>query len=169
VSDAEAIAAVHVAVWRVAYRNLMPADLLATLDVDARARAWRARLDVESSGTLVAVGDERVVGFVHVGRSRDGDAGSGHGEVMSIYVHPDQWRRGHGEALLGRGLARLHAGDLDRQITLWVLRDNAPARAFYEASGFRAAGATKRQPRTGLVELRYRLANPRAVHRSVTS
>ncbi|HEX2356272.1 MAG TPA: N-acetyltransferase, partial [Micromonosporaceae bacterium] len=42
--DADAIAAVHVQGWQAGYAGIMPADTLAGLDVDERARRWRERL-----------------------------------------------------------------------------------------------------------------------------
>jgi GNAT superfamily N-acetyltransferase len=55
-------------------------------------------------------------------------------ELYAIYVHPASLGRGAGRALWDESLDRLRAighGNL----CVWVLRDNAPARRFYERKG----------------------------------
>ncbi len=60
-----------------------------------------------------------------------------------------------GSALLNAGLSDL-AGRAER-VSLWVLRDNLPARGFYERHGFETDGASKAITLGGaqLVEVRY--------------
>jgi hypothetical protein len=74
--DARAIAEVHVASWRHAYRGLLPDDYLDRLSVEERERTRREHLEDPSSGwgTLVVDDGGRVVGFSTYGPSRDQDA-----------------------------------------------------------------------------------------------
>jgi len=51
--------------------------------------------------------------------------------IDHLYVHPDHWRQGIGEALLG--FARMLS---PRHLWLYTLQVNANARAFYEKNGF---------------------------------
>ena len=56
-------------------------------------------------------------------------------QLYALYVHPDQVGRGHGRALMQRALA--DARDRGAPcMTLWVLSENARARAFYGQAGF---------------------------------
>ena len=72
--DARAIAEVHVASWRWAYRGDLPAEFLDGLTVDDREREWREWLTPEQgAGTLVAL-EGGVIGFCSFGPSRDYDA-----------------------------------------------------------------------------------------------
>jgi GNAT superfamily N-acetyltransferase len=75
---------------------------------------------------------------------------------MAIYLDPAVWRRGHGRELMSwaKDLARARGW---ARMTLWVLRDNAPARRFYEAEGFRADGQARDKAIGGaaIAELRY--------------
>ena len=75
------------AVWQAAYSPVLPAERLAQLSVERRARQWR------DWPPLLAESGDVVVGFVSVGASRDADAD---GELFAIYVDPDYWGRGVG-------------------------------------------------------------------------
>jgi ribosomal protein S18 acetylase RimI-like enzyme len=142
-TDAPAVATVHVRSWREAYAGHMPDDLLAGLDVPARTRAWAQRLAQPRPGTrtLVAVAGGNVVGFVHTGPSRDpGVDDPTVLELRAIYIDPDALGTGAGAALMRAVLADAAAAGMS-EIRLWVLRDNARARAFYEHFGFAPDGA----------------------------
>jgi ribosomal protein S18 acetylase RimI-like enzyme len=142
-SDAAALAKVHVATWQQAYRGLLPDDFLDSLSLQASVDRWQQKLAQSAREVWVACEAERIVGFVSFGASRDGDAApAGTGEVYSLYVHPTAWRRGIGSALMEQALHNLRAlGYVEA--TLWVLRANQQARAFYEARGFAVDGAAK--------------------------
>lgn len=161
-ADAERIAEIHVAAWRAAYREQMPAPYLDSLDVAERAAGWRKSL-AESHTTLTALAIDDLeipVGFCVYGLTRDRDTyGTPTGEIIALNVMPSEWRCGYGRALLDASMA-----DADRigwrTLTLWVLRDNQRARAFYENYGFRPDGAEKSDTHltgTLLYEVRYRM------------
>jgi ribosomal protein S18 acetylase RimI-like enzyme len=76
-----------------------------------------------------------VLGWMSFASSRDDDASATTGELWAIYIDPDHWRRGVGQALWEVGATRLRAAGF-RDCTLWVLRDNPAAQAFYAAHGF---------------------------------
>jgi ribosomal protein S18 acetylase RimI-like enzyme len=155
-ADARAIATVHVATWRDAYAGLLPAEVLAGLDVDERAQRWNHNLAAAIEGRFVLVFEEdgRVGGFVSGGPSRDQFPG---GEVYAIYVDPACQGRGAGRRLLAAA-ARHLAQDRFTDASLWVLADNHPARGFYESQGWRSDGTE--QPWThpdgkAVMEVRY--------------
>jgi ribosomal protein S18 acetylase RimI-like enzyme len=136
--DAQPIAAVHVATWRDAYAGLLPAGLLAGLDVDEWAERWQGRLGASGDGVfaLVFEADGRIQGFVSGGPSRDEFPG---GEVYAIYVDPACQGRGAGRRLL-EAATRLLADAGFTDASLWVLSGNHPARGFYESQGWRCEG-----------------------------
>ena len=146
--DAEAVARVNVETWQAAYAHALPSEQLQALSVGERAGQWRSRppLVAEVAGTIV--------GFVSVGVARDNDAD---GELYAIYVHPDHWGEGIGQALIAAGEERLRELGHDHAI-LWVLEDNPRARRFYELAGWRTDGARKAEPRwdVSAAEVRYR-------------
>jgi ribosomal protein S18 acetylase RimI-like enzyme len=158
-ADARAIADVHVRTWQEAYRDILPADYLQALSVEARERYWETQLRVlpaERRPWLAEAGQD-VVGFVSIGPSRDDGAAPSTAEIYALYVLPEWWARGVGRNLLLHGERDIIAHGYE-EATLWVLTDNDRARAFYEAAGWHTDGAV-RQDRIGdreVAELRYR-------------
>jgi RimJ/RimL family protein N-acetyltransferase len=141
-SDAHAIAEVHVASWRWAYRDDLPEAFLDGLSVDDRERGWNEWLVADpGSGTLVAVDSDRIVGFCSFAASRDDGATDGTAEVLTIYLLPDVAGRGIGRDLFTKASARLRALGYERA-TLWVLASNDRSRRFYGAAGWSWDGTT---------------------------
>jgi GNAT superfamily N-acetyltransferase len=153
--DADAIARVHIRTWQGAYAHVFPAEELAALSLDERARMWRAIL-ARNARTYVAEADGEIVGFMGAGPSRDAD-GAGIGELYAIYVDPEHWGTGAGRELAAAADENLRAEGF-AEATLWVLDDNPRARRFYEAGGWRVDGATRSGTHLGVEtrEVRYR-------------
>ncbi|HTD57818.1 MAG TPA: GNAT family N-acetyltransferase [Solirubrobacteraceae bacterium] len=152
-ADAEAIARVHVTSWRAGYRGLLADELLAGLSVPERELMWRKRLTGEDAShdrlrVDVAIARGAIVGFVAAGPSgEDGEARSG--EVYAMYVHPDCWSMGVGQALMRSAVDHLTAGGA-AQALLWVLASNARARRFYKRAGWAWDDRTRTKRLTGL-------------------
>jgi GNAT superfamily N-acetyltransferase len=143
VEDAGGIARVWARAWQVAYRELVPGNVLDAIDVDARRERWVARLK-GGDRTFVAE-DYGIAGYCRVVVPS---------EVASLYVLPERRRGGLGTALLAAGLDELRPHSV--HATLWVFTDNHPARAFYARSGFTPDGAARVDEGTGLEEIRLR-------------
>jgi len=150
-ADAEAVERVRIRGWQTAYRDVFPPAELDALEIDPS----RFVRPADGVTTYVAAGDGGLVGFVTIGPSAE-EAGTG--ELKALYVDPDSWSLGVGQALLAFGEARLAAAH--REATLWVLERNERARRFYEQAGWREDGARDRIERLGTpaVHLRYRKA-----------
>ncbi|MEU4508812.1 GNAT family N-acetyltransferase [Nonomuraea wenchangensis] len=152
--DAGVIEEIRLATWRVAYRDVMPADFLAGLEV--RPEIVRNRADALASGRVtgrVAVRDD-VRGFALYGPSRDEDVPGM--EVYAIYVLPEEFSTGMGRALMASAVEDL-ASSGHREAGLWVLAANARARRFYERFGFSPSGRSKMLPDPPLEEVHYRM------------
>ena len=132
--DAADIARVHVASWRTTYRGMLPDDFLASLSEEHYTERWK-RLIAEGSSRVQVVDEPKggIVGFASGGRERAGE-NTFAGELYAIYVLDSAQRLGH-----GRELVRAIAGALREMglpdMIVWVLRDNAAARRFYERLG----------------------------------
>ncbi|WP_254597932.1 GNAT family N-acetyltransferase [Burkholderia lata] len=138
--DVQAVAEFHVRSWRHTYRNLAPPHAYATLDVPYRRKMWTAKLSA-NDGTLIVLVAElagRIVGMGAAGESSKPEYG-GRGAIRSLYVDPDFKRRGIGRALLSRLAIHLASAQY-RGAALSVVRENAPAIAFYEALNGRQVG-----------------------------
>jgi GNAT superfamily N-acetyltransferase len=162
IRDADAIGRVHVAAWRAAYRGTMSDAFLDALDAAGRASRWRARLERGfDAGQQLFVAEDggALVGFAGIGPERGGPAG----ELYAINLEPRAWGSGIGAALLAHATRAL-AGLGHREAVLWVVRDNARARRFYEREGWRADGTEARRDldengvTTAVDEVRYRRA-----------
>ncbi|MCK6481481.1 MAG: GNAT family N-acetyltransferase [Planctomycetaceae bacterium] len=134
--DAAGIARVHGDAWRAAYRGIVPDGFLATRgrepDAVDRRRRW---IEDPKVTTLVAEEGGEILGFANGGPSREGPAGFD-GELYAIYIHPSRQRERLGWRLLLHLAEALHGRGF-RSLSLWVLRDNAAGRAFYERVGGR--------------------------------
>lgn len=144
--DAAAIAAVHVEAWHEAYTGLMPARMLSAFSVAERTRRWHRILTAPDpsleSAVFVAVAREPgIVGFGSCGRQPVADlvAGGFAGEFSALYLLPACQRQGVGRRLMALMAQDLLAREV-RGSALWVLRDNEPARRFYEALGAKIVG-----------------------------
>jgi GNAT superfamily N-acetyltransferase len=134
VTDAEAIAKVHVDTWRSTYVGIVPDAYLSALSTSQRAEYWHGLLadDRRPSSILVAQKPVRIVGFPCAGPERTGDP-EFKGEIYALYVLPDYQAQG-----LGRGLFLASVDCLKwlglGTLLVWVLADN-PHRGFYEKLG----------------------------------
>lgn len=146
------------ATWQTAYAGIFPDDFLSGMSVERRAEAWNRILDEapDGAGLHVAEAGGQVVGFGHGGPGRDTDAGPA-AEVYAVYVLPQYWGTGIGQALLDALVAELAAGGAP-EATLWVLEPNQRARAFYERGGWKFDGRAETIERGGVAvqEFRYR-------------
>ena len=156
VADAEAIAGVHIRSWQSAYRDLLPADYLAGLDLPARSQWWRGQLEHPDWGTTwVATIEDAVVGFLSIGPSRDEDADTRTLEIYSVYLEPELIGSGVARDLMRTALAEVPARST---VTLWTATENERGRHFYRRHGFSPDGTERTEDIGGteLPEVRYR-------------
>lgn len=160
-SDAAAIAAVHVASWRETYAGLMPEAILSALSVSERAVRWTHTLGEAASpdgaSVFVAERQDEVVGFASAGPQRDRSllAQGFTGDISAIYLLQRAQEAGAGRRLMAAAARALHDRG-HRAASLWVLRENQPARRFYERLGGEQVGEKEdRRGATTLVELAY--------------
>ena len=142
-SDSRAIAEVHVASWRWAYRDDLPAEFLdghpstpgsgngisGSPQMSPAPARWSPRRTRAS------------VGFCSFAPSRDDDAEAHTAEVLTIYLLRDAAGRGIGRALFASAVSRLAELGYERA-TLWVMASNDRSRRFYEAAGWSWDGTT---------------------------
>jgi RimJ/RimL family protein N-acetyltransferase len=149
VGDSDQIARAHIRTWQAAYAHVLPAAYLASFDPSVWAQRRRSQIAEQTppDECFVAEVDDEIVGHATVGRFRD-EAGARDpavGEILAIYVVPEQWSAGVGPALLRAGIDHLVSYGVG-EIRLWVIADNPRARRFYERSGFVADGGSRLVP-----------------------
>ncbi|AXE83187.1 GNAT family N-acetyltransferase [Streptomyces atratus] len=142
VDDCEAVARVRVRGWQAAYAGLMPQSHLDAMDIAEDAE--RRREFFAEGNPVVNVVAERadlgVIGWACYGPYRENGRRATRGQLYAIYVLPEQIGTGAGRALMAKMLTRATADGFP-DLALWVLKENARARRFYERSGFLPDGA----------------------------
>jgi GNAT superfamily N-acetyltransferase len=163
-ADTEAVGRVHARAWQATYADVMPGAFLAAIDPAARAEQWRVTIGrhLPLHAQLVADVDCVQVGFAAVGLARNDP--QRRGEVYAINVDPDWIGRGVGQPLFARAVAVLDDFGFSK-LVLWVVRENARARRFYERNGWVADDAEQRVEfgDATVVELRYRSPDQTAI------
>ncbi len=140
-ADLEAIATVHVQAWRESYRDFLSPDALAGLSVEERMQMWRGAFTHSNPKARLLVAeaeDGEIVGFARGGpvRPKEPDLLAAETEIFAIYLLDKAKRQGIGRRLVAGVFGHLAAQGF-RSAGLWVLKDNLPARRFYEALGGR--------------------------------
>jgi dihydropteroate synthase len=160
--DAEALAAIQVASWRAAYRDVIPGSILDNLATAPLAQAFLEMLTRPPSPQFrlwLLSFQDRPAGYAATGPCRDEGADpAATAEVHALYFLKETWGLGLGGALLARALESFRERGF-RDAALWVLERNTRARRFYEAQGWVQDGAPRTiwQDGIALREQRYRL------------
>ena len=127
-NEAEALAQLHVSVWRETYRDYAPADAIRLLDEAHRLPCWTKA--IEERGVFVADGGQDPLGVISFGPSEHAAFG-GRVEIKHIYVAQAAQGLGLGRRLL-REVLDLVA---PQSVALAVVRQNEAARRFYARLG----------------------------------
>lgn len=155
--DAATVGRIHVESWNVAYRGIMPDDVIAKTDLPYRTKFWAERIADTEWPVFVLEEQGQCVAFCQMIPTRDADDDKTEvGHITSLHVLPQLRGRGHGRALVDHVLAEFRQRGF-AAVTLWVLEENWDARRFYEKYGFVLDGGVRRYPRTDVPEVRYRI------------
>ena len=164
-ADAEAIARLHVASWRDAYRGFVPAAFLEALKLELRTAYWREEIGNPAITVLLAESASTLCGVCACGPCHDsGQPVPGAWEIYHLHVAPNLRGQGVGAQLFASAVEHgARAGHT--ALTLWVIAPNVAARRFYARQGMRTDGAEQDRPLGGgptVSEVRYRLDLPAA-------
>ncbi|RZU73338.1 L-amino acid N-acyltransferase YncA [Micromonospora kangleipakensis] len=141
-ADLMPVGALHQRSRVAAYSSFLPAEALADPTPEAMGRYWVERWTWERDDhrMTVAERDGRLVGFSYLGPDDEDDPATG--LLNAIHLEPEERGRGNGRVLMVDALAAMRARGWSRAV-LWVLRENTPARAFYERGGWTPTGARR--------------------------
>jgi ribosomal protein S18 acetylase RimI-like enzyme len=162
-SDIEVVAGLHAESWRRNYRGAFSDSYLDGDVYTDRLGVWRDRLTLPDPNqyTVVAELDGVVVGFAHTIFDDDPTWGA-----LLDNLHAAHHVKGQG---IGTRLMSESARSLIEQrpamgLYLWVLEQNTPAQAFYDARGGKAVGHETGGPFPGggtAPSIRYAWPDPR--------
>ncbi len=150
--DEASLAFVQTESWKAAFSAILDEGTLKRCTDPGRAAAmYRGLLEQEKGNGYILLLDGRPHCIAWWDAARDEDM-KGKAEIIAIHSLPENWRKGYGSRMMDRLLADIAAAGYPEAV-LWVFADNARARAFYEAKGFRATDRTK--PGLGTTEICY--------------
>ncbi|MFD7072040.1 GNAT family N-acetyltransferase [Streptomyces sp. NPDC059913] len=158
--DCAAVTRLRARGWRAAYAGLVPETYLDAMERDVAEDTERRRAALARGGPLVNLVAEAdgpgVIGWACYGPLQGPAAAPERGELYALYAAPERIGTGTGRALTAEVLARAAARGLTC-LELWVLKENARARRFYERAGFAADGAEETFEADGVLvpEVRY--------------
>jgi GNAT superfamily N-acetyltransferase len=151
-SDAAEIARIQLATWRAAYRDLLPAEILDTLDADEAAATWRHTIEQGPARVFVATEGQWHVGFCAAGPSPQDESADASGTpvpdadrvalVSTLLVEPRWGRRGHGGRLVAAVGQAMLADGLARGIT-WIAEADKASLGFWKRAGWVADGTVR--------------------------
>ncbi len=130
--DAEAIAGVHDASWRDAYRGVIPGGELERMIARRGPRWWHSAI-LRGTGLLVLDFNRSVVGYATYGRNRVPSMPYS-GEIFELYLTPEYQGLGFGRRLFNAARWELAAHNCLSTI-VWALADNEKALGFYRRLG----------------------------------
>lgn len=164
-SDLPAIAEIHVASWRSAYRGIISDAVIDAVTVKERLSHWQSWSQEPKVYLSVAELDGEVIGFCRLSPVRDvDDPPPNFAEVTNLYVSPGATGDGIGGALFTDALEQARSLAYEG-LLLWVLEQNDGARRFYSSHGLYFDGARHTEPAwlgEGIFEARYRIIFPLA-------
>ena len=121
--DATSIVRVQLASWRASYADLIPAEVLESVDPAELAERWTTTLSSPKDArmrVLVALERADVRGFALVHPCYDPDADQiADGEIGEFVIDPEHQRAGHGSRLLQAAIDTLAADKFTRAVW-WV-------------------------------------------------
>ncbi len=147
-ADAGAIAALHAESWRRHYRGAYSDAFLDGDVLEDRLVVWRERLAAEEDARVTIIAEAGApVGFVNAYLAADPRSGT---LVENLHVARDVQRGGLGRRLMAAVAEVCCSRARGEGMYLWVLEQNAPAQAFYEAIGGRPGESARVEPPGGV-------------------
>ena len=168
VEDADSLAALHRAIWRAAYSELLPAGVLDRLDAPQMQQAWAEAIEGGAT-VLIATEGDNLVGFVVAGPAPADDVAAADGTlppdashimlVSTLLVEPRWGRRGHGSRLLGAAVTLLREAGATRGI-VWIPAEDPASLNFYRRAGWNPDGTIRTLDADGRPLRELRLTGP---------
>ena len=134
-SDVADIADFHIRIWQQTYAGIAPAEAFEVLNLAHRQNQWRNTLSRTEPGNFVWIAEDqgRVVGLAAC-RPASAPVFQPNGEITYLYIDPECRGQGLGRRMLKTAMTFLQDHGFPGA-ALAVVRQNAPARRFYQRMG----------------------------------
>ncbi|WP_373845349.1 GNAT family N-acetyltransferase [Clostridium sp.] len=132
--DVNTISNIYALSWKSAYKGIVPQKYLDELKSNFWVSSFQNWIKYNILTVQIICENELPVGCVAYGKGRDIKF-SDWGEIVSIYLLPDYFRKGYGQKLLQTAIIDMKIKGY-KDCYLWVLKENINARDFYESNGF---------------------------------
>ena len=132
--DAKTISNIYALSWKSAYKGIVPQKYLDELKCNFWVSSFQNWINNNILTAQIIYENELPVGCIAYGKARDVKFANW-GEIVSIYLLPDHFRKGYGQKLLQTALIDMRIKGYEN-CYLWVLKENSNARKFYEMNGF---------------------------------
>lgn len=140
--DESTLAYIQTESWKVAFKDILGADILQKCTQIDKATAMYRRLLEQNIGNGYLL---KVDGIPHCiawwDATREVDM-PGYAELICIHSLQGNWRKGYGSRMMETVLTDIAAAGYSK-VMLWVFEANTRARRFYEAHGFTTSGKIK--------------------------
>lgn len=130
IEDSEEMAKLVISAWQDAYKGLIDADYLNSLDVDGSKERWKKEIE-ENNNVLIYRENRKILGVI---KYDEAESEKDKGEIYVLYVKPDEKRKGIGTKLLNTAKQELLKSNYKNMI-VWCLDGNTIGENFYLKSG----------------------------------
>lgn len=142
-NDFKELGYIHSESFKTAYKTIIPDSILNNISAQKREKYFHKVLSENLEEDVLIFNGNNPVGFMTLGKCRDGDLDASWGEIWGIYLLSSYWNQGIGTELINFGEKELKKSSFEK-ISLWVLEENINARKSYEKLGFKRDGAVKK-------------------------
>lgn len=133
INDAQSIVEINLNVWRTTYKNLISSETIEARFLSYKQRIEKTIEQINTNNTyIVAVIDNRVIGFVQYIHSKD-EKFADYGEIQALYILDEYHNIGIGKSLFNLALIELRKLGY-RQLMIDCLVGNS-ANEFYLKMG----------------------------------
>jgi ribosomal protein S18 acetylase RimI-like enzyme len=147
-NDLAALTNLHSVSKQVAEKGIILDDDLAIFTPKYYIDKWQIWSQSDENHIRLAFDGDKLIGFVNFGKVKTrpafdkGIVPKFGGEIYALYVHPDHFSKGVGQALFKDACAILSTQKINSMI-LWAMKKNKRACAFYDKMGGERVGKQK--------------------------
>ena len=88
IKDSKILGYIHSQSWGIAYKSIIPDSILKNMSAEKREKYFEKALSEKIEEDVLIFKGDKPVGFMTLGKCRDGDSDSFCGEIWGIYLLP---------------------------------------------------------------------------------